>query len=140
MPSLNPADYIPTVNTIIGNWQQVNIALGGTPATDLKLKGNYTLANLTADRDALQLKVTDVQSKTNLREDAASNRDTKKTILRGKMTEFRNAVAYQLQGTQYTAGLPTLPNIGAFEGRFLKVFDDMVTKWTTLNALTGIPN
>jgi len=82
MSSINPSDYIPVVNTIIGNWQQVNIALGNTLPTDLKLKGNYLIANLIADRDALQLKVTDVQSKTNLREDAAALRDTRKTNMR----------------------------------------------------------
>jgi hypothetical protein len=140
MPVMPPADYIPLINTIIGNWQQVNIALGGTPATELKLKGNYAIANLTADRDALQVRLSDVQTKLNLREDAAANREVKKTALRGRMTEFRNAVQYQLQGTQYTAGLPTLPAATSFEGRYLRSFDDMATKWTIINALAGVPN
>jgi len=140
MPLPSPSDLIPTINTVLAHWQQVNIALGNTLPTDLKLKGNYLIANLIADRDALQLKVTDVQAKTNLREDAAALRDTRKTNMRNRMSEFRNAVLYQLQGTQYTAGLPTLPAEGAFEGRFLKKFDDMQTRWVTINALVGVPN
>ena len=137
---VNPTQYIPLINTILGHWAQVNLALGGTTATDLKLKANYTLANLTTDRDALQLKVTDCQNKLNTRQDNASARDLAKTALRSRMTEFRNAVLYQLQGTAYTKGLPTLPHPAAYEGRFLKTFDDMATKWTTINALSGVPN
>ena len=56
------------------------------------------------------------------------------------MTEFRNAVLYQLQSTAYTKGLPTLPPPAAYEGRFLKAFDDMATRWTAINALSGVPN
>ena len=137
---VSPTQYIPLINSILGHWAQVNLALGGAPATDLKLKGAYTLANLATDRDALQLKVTDCQAKLNARQDAASARDFSKAALRGRMTEFRNAVLYQLQGTAYTRGLPTLPNPTAYEGRFLKTFDDMATKWTAINALSGVLN
>ena len=137
---LSPTQYIPIINAFIGHWAQVNLALGGTAATDLKLKGAYTLANLTADRDALQTRVTDVQSKSNTRQDAASARDIKKAALRERLAEFRSGVLYQLQSTAYARGLPTLPKTTAYEGRFLKTLDDMTTKWTAINALTGVPN
>ena len=82
MPVTGPDSYIPTTNEVIAHWNQVNIALGGTAATDLKLSGNYAVANLVTDRTALQAANDAVESARNAFETAYGLRDNAKAILR----------------------------------------------------------
>lgn len=139
MPRIPFQQVLAISQQIIAHWQQVNIALGGTPATDLKLSGAYTIANLTTDRTALQNQYDTVMAAVNALSTSAGTRDILRNNIRIRLTDFRAAVQYALRNTGYVNSLPTLPNKTAGEGRTIQSFADMLTLWTTINADTSVP-
>jgi hypothetical protein len=60
------------------HWEDVNIALGGTPATDLKLAGAHTRTQFITLRNDIQGKITGIEGLENGRQILANSRDTKK--------------------------------------------------------------
>ena len=134
MPVTGPDSYIPTTNEVIAHWNQVNIALGGTAATDLKLSGSYAVANLVTDRTALQAANDAVESARNVLEVAYGLRDNAKAILRPRIAQMRASVEFVLARSGYPRSLPRQPNIGAGESDFLRPFSDVQSLWTTINA------
>lgn len=138
MPVTGPDSYIPTTNEIIAHWNQVNIALGGTPATELKLSGNYAVANMTTDRNALQAANDAVEAARNALETAYGLRDNAKAILRPRIAQMRASVEFVLARSGYPRSLPRQPNIGAGESDFLRPFSDIQNLWTTINADTTV--
>ena len=50
MPISDIGSYVSVMDEFLAHWEDVNLQLGGAPATDLKLQGNYTLAMFLADR------------------------------------------------------------------------------------------
>jgi len=115
MSITGPGSYIPTMDEFDSHWDEVNIALGGTPATDLKLKGGYTRAEFQVLRTTLQATVTLISGKENARQLAADDRDQKKAALKARMAQFRAAVGCYLQETPYEAALPLLPGFSLAE-------------------------
>ncbi|MBI5761002.1 MAG: hypothetical protein HZA46_20960 [Planctomycetales bacterium] len=58
MPISDVGSYAPTMDEFSAHRDDVNTALGGAPATDLKLQGGYTRAMFIADRDAIDAAMT----------------------------------------------------------------------------------
>ena len=134
MPLSSIGSYLPTTQEVINHWTQVNAALGGAPATDLKLQGGYILATLTSDRAALQAAITATEGSDNVRQTAATNRDLKKAAIFPRLAQFRAGVRFKLVGTGYVGALPRVPNFSRNQALFLKAFDDMASLWLTINA------
>ena len=132
MPLTGPNSYPPTMQEIVAHWTSVNASLGATP---LLLKGSYSLANFTADRTAIVNAIVALEPSNNALQQAIFDRDIKKTAIKPRTAQFRNAVRYFLQGTPYESALATQPPLDTNEAKFLKPLDDMANLWTTLNAL-----
>ena len=124
--------YPSAMQAFVAHWTAVNAASGATP---LVLHGGYTLANFTTDRAALQTAITTTETTDNTRQAAAGDRDLRKTALKPRIAQFRNAARYFLLNTPYEKALPKQPPLTASEGKFLRAFDDAASLWTTLNAI-----
>jgi hypothetical protein len=122
------------MDEFISHWEAVNLELGGAPATDLKLKGGYLLANFQTDRAGLAAAITAIEGLENVRQLGAADRDTKKAAIRARLAQFRSGVLCYLQGTPYEPALPTQPDFNNLETRFVAPLDDMANLWTKINA------
>jgi len=138
MPITGPDSVIPATNEFIAHWNQVNIALGGTPITELKLSGNYAVTNLTTDRNALQVANDAIEAARNALETAYGLRDNAKAILRPRIAQLRASVEFTLARSGYPRSLPRQPQMGAGESDFLRPFSDVQNLWTTINADTTV--
>ncbi len=139
MPITDIGSYPPTMDEFSAHWDDVNIFLGGTPATDLKLKGAYTRAMFIADRNAIDLAITALVGLENVREIAATNRDTLKQALLVRINSFRGILRALFPNSSYAGAAPLVPVISSAESKFLTPFDDMSNLWGKLNADTTIP-
>lgn len=135
MPLSTIASYLSTTQEFITHWTAVNVDLGSA----LVLPGSYAVATLTADRTALQAKITAVETADNAVQLAAGSRDIKKGPLRERVRQFRTMVQSFFKGTEYVFALPNMPKMTFSEGDFLKALDDMANLWTRINAITPIP-
>jgi len=139
MPALAIRNVIPTLQRFAAHWATVNVALGGTPATELKLRGGYTLTNFNADITALALAFTAVNTANNIAETAAGNLRQRKALMLPRVTQFKNAINAQLPGSGYANATPNAPSLNAGEGIFYNILDDVRALWATVNADTTIP-
>lgn len=121
------------------HWADIDTALGGTPAADLKLEGGFSRADLIAARDVLEALNISIEDLENAREIAAASRDNLKGTLRQKLGQFRGMVRALIPKSKYAAATPTLPNFGADESKFLGPFDDASSLWLRINADTTLP-
>jgi len=133
MPISDLPSYPITMQEFIEHWIDVNAFFGGTPATDLKLKGGYLLSQFTTDRTTLDTIIVFIASDNTL-ELALADRDLKKLSLRTRLTQFRGSVEQLLADTKYESALPKMPNHKADEGDYLRPFQDMVDLWNKINA------
>lgn len=139
MPLTSIGSYLTTMDEFLAHWSQVNVELGGTPETQMKLKGGHTLADFTADQAALQAAITALPDLENDRQLAAADRDAEKANLRERLRQFRAAVSNELDETPYERALPKLVELGSAETKFLAAFDDMASLWAKINADTTTP-
>jgi hypothetical protein len=137
MPLSTTASYISTMQEFITHWTAVNADLGA--AGPLVLPPTYAVANLTADRTALQTRITAVETAVNALELAAGQRDLRKPPLAERLRQFRATVLAYLRNTEYAGALPTIPTLSVSEGRYLRALDDMSNLWTRINAITPLP-
>jgi len=138
MPLTTIASYLTVCQTFVNHWDLVNTALGGGPSTDLKLKGGYTVANLTSDRAALDTMISTCAANFSARQTSANARDIGKSVLLPHLANFRAAVKYQLSGSKYVDNLPTLPSFRRDEGEFMAPFRVMAGRWAEINADSSI--
>jgi hypothetical protein len=117
----------------IGHWTEVNAAIAPSVLT---LKGGYTLAMFTADRDAIQSEITGIESVDNDRQITSASRDIKKAGARERLSQYRFTVMGLLAGTPYANTLPLLPRFRANQAMFLKAMDDMANGWSRINTDT----
>jgi len=77
MPEITipPSKRLTLINAIIAHWQGYNIRLGGTAATEFKVKGTRTVAELITLRDAYSTTLTALEGARNARQTAAGVRD-----------------------------------------------------------------
>ena len=68
---------MPTIGEVVLHWADIDAALGGTPATDLKLEGGFSRADLIAARDVLEALNISIEDLENAREIAAASRDNR---------------------------------------------------------------
>ncbi len=138
MPITDIGSYPITMQEFIEHWINVNAFLGGTAATDLKLKGAYTLTQFTADRATLGANIIFIDSDNTL-ELAIADRDLKKQAIRMPLSQFRAAIESLLTGTKYEVARPTLPAFTTKESDYLDPFDDMANLWGKINLDATMP-
>jgi hypothetical protein len=134
MPLTTFESYLIVAQEYITHWGLVNTALGGTAATDLKLSGNYTVANLTTDRTAFQNAMDAVDNANNQVQVAVGNLENAKNNLRTRLTQFRASVQFQLRASGYFRALPTLPPKTSGENVTIDAYAKMAQLWTQINA------
>ena len=54
MPLTDLGSYVPTMDEVVLHWADVDAELGGAPASDLKLEGGFSPADLIAAQDVLE--------------------------------------------------------------------------------------
>ena len=141
MPDLTvtPSKRLTLINAVIAHWQGYNVRLGGTPATEFKVKGIRVVAELITLRDAYSATLTVLEGARNVRQTAAGVRDDKKIAIQKRIPAFNRAARYWFSDVPgQLNGLPNAPKFNANAGAFLQAFRDMQTLWTQYNALTGI--
>ncbi|MEK6259506.1 MAG: hypothetical protein AABP62_12890 [Planctomycetota bacterium] len=139
MPLTDLGSYVPTMDEVALHWTDVNVELGGAPATDLKLEGGFSRADLIIARDVLDALNISIEDLENGREIAAANRDNLKGTLRQKLGQFRGMLRALLPKSKYAAAAPILPAFGADESKFLGPFDDAASLWLRINADATLP-
>ena len=137
MPISSIPSYISTSQEFITHWTAVNADLGG--GGPLVLPTNYNVASLTADRTALQTKITAVETADNALQIAAGARDLKKGPMKERVRQFRTAVQSYFKGYEHVNALPKNPSFFASEGEFMKQLDDMANLWARINAILPVP-
>ena len=115
MPLTDLGSYVPTMDEVVLHWADVDAELGGAPASDLKLEGGFSRADLIAARDVFESLNISIEDLENGREIAAANRDNLKGTLRQKLGQFRGMVRALIPKSKYAAATPTLPNFRADE-------------------------
>jgi len=134
MPLTTFESYLIVEQEYLTPWGLVNVALGNTLATDLKLSGNYLVTNLTAERTAFQNAMDAVDAANNAVQVAVGNLNIAKNNLRIRLTQFRASVQYQLRTSGYFGALPTLPLKTAAENGTIDAYARMAQLWTQINA------
>lgn len=131
--------YLTTMDEFSAHWEDVNIALGGTLATDLKLQGGFTRALFLALRTDLGDAITGLVDLENGREIAVINRDQKKTAIGLRINQFRGMIRGLLPNSIYAGAAPLVPTFNLAETKFLAPFDDMASLWARIDADTTTP-
>ena len=138
MPLNGVGSYLPMMVEVLAHWDDVNIELGGTPATELKLQGAHTRALFQALHDQLSAIVVGLLDLENARETAGNSRDQKKTAILQKINQFRGMLRGLLPQTIYPGAAPLVPQLGLAESKFLAPLDDMASLWGRIDADTTI--
>lgn len=134
MPINEISDYPEKMTEFELHWQSVNAELGGTPETDLTLAGSYTLADFIADKEAIEAKLTQLQSLSNDLDFARADRDQLRGDLRQRLILFRDNVKSLLPGSRYERALPDTPAEQSDQQKLLDAWDDMADGWSRINA------
>ena len=133
MPISGIGSWLPTIDEFIAHWTAVNAALA--PGS-FRLPGNYTVANLTTDRNGLDTAINDVEAKLNLRTTAAGDRDVKRAAIRPRMLQFGPTVRGLLTGSRHIPSLRQTPKFSASAGIWRQAMADMLDLWTAINTNT----
>lgn len=139
MPLNGIGSYVPMMDEFSAHWEAVNTELGGTPATDMMLQGAYTRAMFLTHRADLDTAITRLVDLENAREIGVADRDQKKTVVIGRINQFRGMLRGLLPNTIYAPAAPLVPGISTAESKFLAPLDDMASLWGRINADATIP-
>ena len=134
MPLDDIGSYPPVMAEFSAHWEDLDLALGGTSATDLKLAGGFTRTEFLALRTAIQATITALEGLENGRQILGSSRDTKKAAVRERLAQFRGMLRAVLPQSKYAAALPVLPDISTSESKFLAPFDDAADLWGRIDG------
>ena len=138
MPLEDLGSYVPVMNAFGVHWVDVNAALGGTSATDLKLQDGFTLAMFLLLGDEVEATIAEMEGWDNARQIAANQRDTLKTALRERLRQFRGMLRVLLSKSKYATAPPVLPDPNLGESRFMAPFDDAADLWGRIDVDTSI--
>ena len=138
MPLDDIGSYSPLMDQFYAHWEDVNIALRGTAATDLTLAGGFTRALFLALRAEIQARITALDGLENGRQILGTNRDTIKAALRERLAQFRGMLRAVLPQSKYASAAPVLPDPSAAESKFLAPFDDAADLWGRIDADASI--
>ena len=134
MPLEDVGSYVPVMNEFSVHWIAVNLALGGAPASDLKLEGGFTHAMFLLLRDEIQAKVAAIEGWENGRQIAVNVRDALKTAIRDHLSQFRGILRVVLPKSIYVNAAPILPGLTDGESKFMSAFEDAADLWGRINA------
>ena len=134
MPIEQIDDYPETMTEFELHWGSVNAALGGAPATDFELLGDYTLADFSADKAAVVTALSDQEGLDNNVDFARSDRDQTRTDLRQRLILFRETAKALLPGSRYLRALPDTPAEQAEAQKLLDAWDDIAHVWAQINT------
>jgi len=132
MPISTLGSYLPTITQFSNHWTLVNVELGAL--APLLLQGAYPLATFQVDRAALETAIIAVETADNVRTNAVTDKDLKKFAIRVRHEQFKAMVTGAMPGSIYVKSVPTIPNIKASEGNYLKPFDDIASLWVQINT------
>ena len=134
MPIEEIGDYPEKMTEFELHWGSVNVSLGGTPATDFELLGDYTLADFSAHKALVVTSLSDQEGLENNLDFARSDRDVLRAELRQVLILFRDSCKALLPGSRYLRALPNTPTERAEAQKMLDAFDDMIHIWTQINT------
>ena len=129
--------YIPLGQSIVAHWNLVNTALGGTTATDMKLRGTLTVAAFTTKVTAYGNAVTDVSSKDNSVQGASQDLLTAKTAISAFILQGRLMMRAVLKTTTLPAMMPNTPQVVATPAAVYQIATEFADVWTRANALSA---
>jgi len=92
MPIAGIDSYVTTTDEFLAHWRNVNEDRVAATLTPLKVPGNYAIADLTANRDGLQVAISQMEGLENSRELAVGYRDSMKEEMKGVMKEKINGM------------------------------------------------
>lgn len=136
MAVIIPDDTLHIGKRVVDHWTLVNAALGASP---LVLKGSYSLATFTVDLASLESKLDAVPDVDNAAGLAQAERNQARPAFKTRLKQFRAAVQSKLSDTGFASELPMQPAVNTSEAAFLKVFNDMHSLWSRINA-AAIPD
>jgi hypothetical protein len=134
MPLDDIGSYGPVMNEFGVHWGDVNLELGGSSATDLKLEAGFTRAMFLQLRDEVQAKLAASEGWENARQIAADTRDSLKAALRDRLGQFRGMLRVMLSKSKYASSAPVLPYLSSAESKFMSPFDDAADLWGRIDA------
>lgn len=134
----SPASYLSTADAMLAHWQTANTILAEdgpivTPA-------GATRADLQTRRDTLQTAFTAVTAAVNTVETTRALLATQKTRTRQLITAFNETVRGRLSTTPMPAALPAAPGGNDSADTIAAAADDVVSLWTSINALAPLPS
>ena len=134
MPIEEIDDYPEKMTEFELHWGSVNAALGGAPASDFELLGNYTLAQFSADKALVVTALSNQEGLENNLDFARSDRDQTRAELRQRLILFRETCKALLPASRYLRALPDTPTERAEAQKLLDAWDDMAHIWTQINT------
>lgn len=134
MPIEGIDDYPEKMTEFELHWGSVNVALGGAPATDFELLGDYTLANFTTDKAAVVAALSNQAGLDNNLDFARSDRDESRAELRQRLILFRDSCKTLLPNSRYLRALPDTPAEQSDSQKLLDAWDDMAHVWEQINT------
>ena len=126
--------YPPTMALFIGHWGLTNAA---RPAP-LVLKNGETVQTMTDARDAINAAIGNVNASGQNVDTIARDRKDERAALRVRMTQFRKAADYFLDGKNYAAKIAALPPISASDKAYTDAADTMIYAWDKADAEGGV--
>jgi len=133
MPLTSKGSYIGVMEMFIAHWHEANLEIG-PPLGVLILPDGYAVANLDADRAAIQASLMEVIGAENHRQVAVEDYSMRKEALNRRIAQFNRMVRALLEGTSYPSSLTKVPAILKKANKFLDPHVKARTLWGHINA------
>ncbi len=135
MPITNNASYIPTMNSFLAHWNQVNVVMPAPLLIKVEgVTGPVGAGEFVLQRANLHDSFLEVIDKLNDGEIARGDITIKKPALLLWLNEFVGLLEVYYQGTPFLNARPKVPNVTDGQDRFLTPMYDMLSLWVKLNA------
>jgi len=134
MPIEEIDDYPEKMTEFELHWASVNAALGGAPATDFLLAGDFTLADFSTLKDQVVAALTTQEGLANNTDFARADRDQGRGELRQRLILFSDSVRKLLKESRYVRALPDTPAEQAEAQKQLDAWDDAAHIWGQINT------
>ena len=127
-------DYPQEMEVFELHWGSVNAALGGAPATDFILAGDFTVADFTTLKGQVVAALTNQEGLANNTDFARSDRDQWRSQVRQRLILFSDSVRKVLKDSRYVRALPDTPAERAESQKQLDALDDAAHIWGQINT------
>ena len=135
MPISGPSSYVSTTDEFLANWQNADTALGA--GNEIVLQGGTNRAGLTALKDDLVAKRTELQDKLNDKEGARGDVEIQKAALLSRLKQFNEKIRAFFEGTKFVRMLPDLPSQTDAQSGVMDALEDGNSIWQKVNADPG---